>query len=116
MVRTDRDKVDRTAFDIRASSRFALFKKFQHGYNTLLYLITDVQVNFVGATNRVGDVLLENIEGFIEFTKDKNFISGLRVKQGNCVHVTMGHSEDIVRLMDQFPREHPAALSRNVNL
>src|SRR4051812_10943526 len=104
------------SFNLCRSSCFALFKKLQHGYNTLLDLVTDIQVNFVGTTNGVGDVFLENIESFIEFTKNKNFIRGLWVEQGNCIDVPMGHSKNIIGLLHEFSGQHPASLAGNIDL
>ena len=53
----------------------------QQRSNALLDLVAAIQVNFVRTADGIADVLLENIEGFVEFAQQKSFFRRLGIKQ-----------------------------------
>jgi len=92
----------------------ALAQKAKQGDDALLDLIPAIQIDLVRAPDGVADVLLKQLEGFVEFAQQKRLLGRLRVQQQDAVHVAVGHADDVIRRLNQVGRQHAAADVRNV--
>ena len=102
----------------RGAGRFrrlgGLLHEIKHRVNPLLDLVPAVGVSLVGAADGVADVLLEVIQRVVEFPQQKSLLQRLRKKGGDRIHMAVGHSENIIRLLHQFARQMAAAPAGNV--
>ena len=94
---------------------FPLFDEVQQRRNPLLDLIAAVQIHLIGATDRIADVFLEEIQRFVEFAQQKGFFGCFRKRQHHRIDMVMGHANDIIGLAHQLGSDRPAAQVGNVD-
>src|SRR5437899_1642307 len=87
----------------------------QQGYNALLDLIPAIEVYVVRAADRIANVLLELIQGFVKFAQEESFFGSHRIKHHDRIDMAVGHAEDEISLVDQICRQHPTALAGDVD-
>jgi hypothetical protein len=98
-----------------AGSVAVLLHEAQDGLDALLDLVAAVEVNLQVAANGIRDVLLPEVERVIELSQHEGLLLRLRVKQRDRLDVTACHAKDVIRLLHHRAREHPAALTGDVD-
>ena len=91
-----------------------LLHEIQHRENPLFDLVAAIGVSFVGAADGIADVLLEVIQRVVKFAQQESLLHRLRKEQVDGIHMAVGHAENIIRLLHQFPCQHAAARVGNV--
>jgi hypothetical protein len=92
-----------------------MFEVSKDGSYALLDLVAGVQVNFVGPADRIADVLLELVEGFVEFAQEEGFFGREREQHHDRIDVAVGHPKDEIGLLHQIGGKHAAALVGDVD-
>jgi hypothetical protein len=97
------------------NARHRLFDELENSNDPLFDLVPATHVNLVRTADGITDVGFVVVERFVEFPQKKSFFGGLGIEQGDRIDVTVSHSEDEIRLLNQIRGEHAAALAGNID-
>ena len=93
----------------------SLIDEFQHRGDALLDLVAAVEIHLVRPADRIADVRLVVVQGFVEFPQHESLFGRVRIEQGHGIDVAVSHPKNVIGLLDQLSREHPAALLGNID-